>query len=553
MPKVIDNNEPQYIEDFRRHQPDWANNHAPGGDPEPEVDWLPAFKRAVFYHLDTHPDATLRFQRTYQRPILLGRSRSVYKLSDTLHLFGIKLEGLYPSVELHFDQGSDGIHIHYPKTPPGPGTSYELPTPFTDYGGYCTLKNLVVRGTSAEGTRGIIIQRASFLEAVEVFHFGWHGFHVTADVKRATDSIDGAISNANGTTLLNCRAYGCGHSPGTDDKRVSDANPEGHRPFGSGLRLEGGDANICYTRSFNGQSCAQWAIDDVGFLGNHHELPHCVGCYHEIPQWEYDINHHPEADETEKRDFRTYELAVGERINFAYRIENESSRGLLTAPYVENAEPTPIIDVRSPSFVIGGIGGADTEYTKRVKSGEFTNAWKATHPGPFQTAYELRLAEGNGTFLTFATHADSFNHPYRLKYVHFENDDIDQAAASNPWAGFFRLDRGNLNSQTALALTGVHSHEKTTLRELTRQLDPGRLVVLPHYRAISFNHIRKVEYGVWNTLEDIENALPAQERTEGDAYTCLSPAAGGVYEAVVVEDPDNAGTKVWGVVSRVQV
>ncbi len=220
---VIDNNEPAYIEDFRRKQPDWANDNDPNGDPDPDIDWLPAFKRASYYHLTTNPSEELRFQRTYQRLVFVGRTRSQYKLSGTLHLFSLRLEGLYPRVELKFDQNSDGVHIHYPKTRPGAGTSFDLPEPVTDYGGVCTLRNLVIRGTArrdltnedvigaVEGKRGIIIQITSFLDAVEVFNFGWHGFHVTADVHRTTDSIDGAISNANRTTLLDCRANNCGY------------------------------------------------------------------------------------------------------------------------------------------------------------------------------------------------------------------------------------------------------------------------------------------------------------------------------------------------------
>lgn len=552
MPVVIDNNEPRYIEDFRRPQPDWANGEDPNGDPDPEVDWLPAFKRAAYEHLDTRPSEPLRFQRTYQRPILLGRNRGEYRLSGTLHLFGIHLEGLYPGVELRFDQGTDGLHIHYPHTRSGPGTSSGLPAPVTDYGGSCTLRNLLIRGTGAEGTRGIIVQRASLLDTIGVFRFGWHGFHVTADVKRDTGDIDGAISNANGTTLIDCRAHDCGHSPGTDRRLVSAANPDGHRPFGSGLRLQGGDANICYTRSFNGSSCARWAIDDVGFLGNRHVLPHCVNCYHEVPSWEAEIGSHADASQVEKRDYRTYEVAVGDRLQLAYHVENRNARTILASPYVESAQTTPIVDVQPPSFVIGGIGGSDRVETRRIRSGRLTNLWRFVTDGPYGTPDETWISEGNGVFLTLAAKADHPTHPYRLKYLHFENDDPRLAEQSHRWAGFFRLDRGNLNSQMALALTGARSHEKTRRGGLGRQLDPGRLVMLSHYRAANFTHLRKVEYGVASDLPSIESAFPAADREVGDAYTCLRPIAGGVYTAVVIEDPDDPGTRFWAKVSEVE-
>lgn len=550
---VIDNNEPCYIEDFRRKQPDWANNNDPNGDPDPDIDWLPAFKRAAYYHLTTKPSESLRFQRTYQRFIFVGRTRGQYKLSGTLHLFGLRLEGLYPRVELNFNQGTDGIHIHYPKSPPGTGTSFNLPAPITDYGGVCTLRNLLIRGTTAEGTRGVIIQRTSFLDAVDVFDFGWHGFHVTADVNRTIDSIDGVISNANGTTLLSCGAHNCGHFPGTDPRLVSTANPNGYRPFGSGLRLQGGDANICYTRSFSGTNCARWAIDDVGYLGNQHVLPHCADCYHIVPQWEEDISLHPSANAIEKRDFRIYEVTAGNRVQFAYHIENSNARSILMSPYVEGATTTPIVDVHFPSFVIGGIGGKDTKYTKRIKSGELTNSWKFFADGPLETRDETWFSEGEGCFITLLAKADHSSRPYRWKYIHFKDDNERLAEQSDRWAGFFRLDRANLNSQIAFALTGDKSYEKTSLGALSRQLEPGRLVMFSHYRATNFTQFRKVEYGIANDLPAIEAALPAGDREIGDAYICLRPSAGSVHEAVVINDPQNSGTKIWAMVSHVQM
>jgi hypothetical protein len=51
MTIVLANNEPAYIEDFRSQLPDWANGNHSNGDPDPETDWLPAFKRAAYDHL----------------------------------------------------------------------------------------------------------------------------------------------------------------------------------------------------------------------------------------------------------------------------------------------------------------------------------------------------------------------------------------------------------------------------------------------------------------------------------------------------------------------
>jgi hypothetical protein len=136
---VRNNNEPSYIEDFRSEQPDWANGNDRGGDPGPDTDWLPAFKRAAFCHLTMVANDPLAFQHTYQR------------------------------------------------------TGFDLPQPIKDYGGECTLSNLLISSTGdarAEVSRGVIIQRASRLEKIDVSGFGWHGFHVTADVHRTVDNIE---------------------------------------------------------------------------------------------------------------------------------------------------------------------------------------------------------------------------------------------------------------------------------------------------------------------------------------------------------------------------
>ena len=87
---------------------------------------------------------------------------------------------------------------------------------------------------------------------------------------------------------------------------------------------------------------------------------------------------------------------------------------------------------------------------------------------------------------------------------------------------------------------------------LARALEPGRLVILPHYRAFNYTHFRKVEYGAATTLQAIEAALPAVDRQIGDSYTCLQPVVGGIYEASVVADPVHPGAKIWARVSQVE-
>src|SRR5438309_2461107 len=207
--------------------------------------------------------------------------------------------------------------------------------------------------------------------------------------------------------LFNCTASQCGYAPGTDPRSITHANPNGHRPFGSGIRFEGGDANICYTRSFSAVNCAHWAIDDTGFLGNQHVLPNCAGCSHRVVDWEVSISTHPEATPAEIRDFRTYDFPVGSPIQYAYHIENPNARGLLTSPYVEDETPPPIVDVHPPSFVIAGIGGKDTKNTRRIRARELTSIWRFAN-----NADQTWISEGEGVFMTISAPADHPNYPY---------------------------------------------------------------------------------------------------------------------------------------------
>ena len=232
--------------------------------------------------------------------------------------------------------------------------------------------------------------------------FGWHGFHATAGVRRTVDNIDGAISNANGTTLLNCSAYNCGHFPGTDNRnwRVS--------PIQMGIALSAAALGwkeampisiireVSAARSVPGgrsMTSDSWAIGTT-----------CLSArtvYHDVTQWETDISTYstrqgnPIHADPEERDFRTYNVPTGHRVQFAYHIENANARSILMNPYVEGAMVPPIVDVRAPSLVIGGIGGEDTRWTKRISSRGAYEWWKFTGNTFVQKTDETWLSESD--------------------------------------------------------------------------------------------------------------------------------------------------------------
>jgi hypothetical protein len=248
----------------------------------------------------------------------------------------------------------------------------------------------------------------------------------------------------------------------------------------------------------------------------------------------------------------SYGVSVGQKINLAFRMANVTARGIMMSPYVEDVnreEPQAIVDVLPNSFVVGGRGGHDSSGTTRIARGELTNSWGSVGKGT-ATSDETVLAEGDGVFLSFVSKADSGGVlPYRLKYAHFPGDDHTHSADSDILAGFYRLDRGNRDTEIALAFTGEQSYEKTGSHVTTRQLDAGRLVLFSHYRAINYTRYRRVEYGSSNDLGSLEAALPVADRQIGDAFVNLIPSQGSIYEAVVVND-QNLGRTVWAAVSN---
>jgi hypothetical protein len=530
-------NTPVYVEDFHSHEPDWANHFALEGDPPLAVEATPAFKRAMVHALPDEPN----YHKTEEVEIIIGRDQDTYDLTETIHVVGAYLRGLHRGVTLKFTSAAaSGLHVHYPQTNPGPGTSYALDGPWKGYGGTAKIENLILQGSNAEGSRALIMQRTVRIRDVEAFDWGWHCFHLTADVTRTEASIDGAISNANMSELIRVRGVRCGSKPGFDPKRVSAANPLGRRPWGSALRIEGGDANVVYTRMANGSNCAGWAIDDVGFLGNTHVIPHSVLNFHGVQQWEHDIANHPQATTAEKRDFATFGKAVGQTLHLAYRVQNSNARSLVLDPYVEGSQP--IVHVPSPATVVGGPGGADTPETLRLRAGQLDGTWrnikKPTEPGLTATD-EVWLGEGNGTMLTFFPRGDG-GQPYRMRYKRFENDDPTKKTAA---AGFYRWDHANANSRISYYFTGDKSYEQSDPSK--QKLDPGRMILPDHYRGY-WGKARKVIAGTHGS--PALAGLNAANFRPGDRYEPIEATEGFIGWVVQTSSVGN----VWRPYGRIE-
>lgn len=540
-------NEPVYIEDFWRSGPDFYNGMDANGD---GTDWLPAFRRVSLHHLTSKTGANSPLHRTYQRRVYLGRDQQTYSISDTLELFGIWLEGLTDQVELYFPNGSNGVRIHNPDTVTRDGTSHALPAPYTGYGGTVTLKNLIINGVEGEGTRGLLVHRRMNAERVIVTNWGWHGINITADALRfpydADAYDDPGSSNANFCTLTLCEAQNVGFNPGTHVSWVTPTNPTGQRPFGSGLRIQGGDANIILTTQFNGRDCARYAIFDSGFLGNTHIDPHCVTCRHTVTQLELDIYNGALGTEEpgslrdrELLEFDVFGAELDTFASYAYAMTNLNSRGVLLSPYVEGASVTPVIDTRGQNFVIGGIGGAETPTTRRFNPNRMIGPYTWEHVDGQGNTMRVEMNPGSGNLMTI-TPPDG--QPFRLKYNSFPNN-TPEAPGSEDY-GYLRLDVANSNAQKAFLITGQLAQTQDGRDVAAGTLSAGRMVIPLGYYVTQAR--LPVVHGTRAALPDLTIAATAAIYPIGSEYIVTDPLITDDSDRYrCVEDLGEAEDKAW--------
>jgi len=556
--QVLRDNRPRYIEDFVRSGPDVFNGESVTGDPSPDQDWLPAFRRAVFYHLTTRTGATSPLTRIHRKKILIGKTRNNYRLSGRLDIFGVWLEGLFPEVELNFYNGSDGIFVHYPTTGPGTGTSFALDAPFTGRGGNSLISNLRLYSSGTlstpgpTGTRGLIAQSRVGCHRVTVQGFGWHGIHVTASAAgRGEDGIDGNISNANGSSFEFCESINNGYAPGTDSRLETAANPTGLREWGCGMKMEGPDANVVLTTRCRFQGNAGWGMLDNGFLSNLHNLNTYTLNGHTVSQAEADIINEVNGARSEA-ELRTwislYGVTVGNRMNLGYAAKNPNNRGIQLVPYVELSTPVPVVDCDFPYFVCGGQGGKFTASTSR---------WLGRAEGPWSFNRKLddiigvglqdtvAFGESNSDLDTVLQRwATSQGDDWRWVFSHWVGDSPTGTGHPNR-AGFIKLARNNANTQIAALLTTAQSRDNGVIGGAA--LDAGRWVRTHEYISNYGANCRRVFYGTGNPMTGTTNpATTVSGLTVGDRFYRLDIVDGQPCEFIVVSEN---GANAWRVVS----
>ncbi len=571
---VLNDNSPKYVEEFYSENSDVFNSYNGGKDPKPSDDYWPAFARASVSHLSLDPSKRLRKQRTYGFPILLGKTQDVYRLSRPLPAFASFI-GLYAHVQLKFYDDTNGVFVHYPDAGRSVGTLHGgpeiLPTELGDWEGYgayrIVLKNIAIIGTHAEGTRGLVIHRACTVEDCWIQNFGWHGVHITADSKR-----NPGASNANGSFIQGLHVERCGWNPGEEHKAGGDYdqrpwNPNRLRPFGSGLRIEGGDANVIKVIGYSGRFNAYAAIHDSGFLGNHHIMPHCVVGTDGLRQGGFElkadyrticddvanyVKEHRSSSkgdplykkaEHDQREFCYYDANIGDRVKVAYVINNPAAYTKLETPYVEVTEPPSIIHVEKPSMVSMGTGGRLWEGTTRQDAIGFHGSVRV---GPLEgtnnsppPSITYGLAPGVLSQMRTGSQRQSGRKgEYRFKYVNFNNDDPSSPGPHDQHAGWYRLDSRGANKFVTLLMTAFES------QLAGRTHDEGRICI--PQEVLLGRTARRLILGNQPTPQQakLDPTNPDHNLQEADLYLytgkSLAPGQGLLWVVV-----NNGGTLEW--------
>jgi hypothetical protein len=539
-----------YVEDFYSTEADDFNGNNLEGDGN---DWWPAFQRALVFHIDT--EKLLAKQRTTAPILYVGRDHKEYKISKTLHIFGIEMVGIENSIVLNFVSGTDGFVFHYPDSGNVSGTFhpqfYNVELALKPYEGFGSniskLKNLYLKSPESEGNRGIIIHKTCQLENIQVSNFGWHGIHVDASISRMVGA-----GNANGCIFNNISAFYCGEMPGSSSTNVAPWRTSTRRGYGSGLRFNGGDSNVIINNSCDTTFNAFAGIHDTSFLGNTHILPHChsntnnIGgfiidqehkdIFNSASQWISDNPagcslYHSDREEWDRlvglanediRSFRTLDYPVGERMGYAYVMDSLNSRGLLLSPYIESSTANGgLVWGTGQNMSIGGIGGRyinmlffkdrkiNGEISLKPHEGILNPPEGTSAPAP---ALIFGPAEKTGTVVRFdkGSTRPGYNKNYRLKYINYYDDDVSKGGPTD--VGFWRLDHANINGRVAGLLTDEGS--KLPGRTTT---EPGRF--WDKQRHYTGKHGYWMLYGTTHPDQDtFAGNIAGQNLIVGDIY-----------------------------------
>jgi len=555
MPKPSD---VQYIEDFFVGGPDFANGYAAGGDSND--DWIPAFYRATTRHIDRRSsDRTMSYYA--QAPTYIGKEQTTYEMGSTLHLFGAHIVGLRNNVTLKWTDALRGIHIHHGASTELSGTSFfhcdGIWADFKNCGGNAHLSNFIVDMNNYSGSVGIVVQSTSILEDLYVNNCGWHSIYITAGATRsgsiATDEYPGR-SIASNTTLRNINCIYPGTAPGTSSYWETVANPDGWRPAGCGLRVEGPDANntIVDRIIVTGKTVAAggrmgWAIDDNSSLGGLYSHATAISCERAVTQYEHDIiaatdgtptaaeieefahpllkvstdSHSGPADGWNNSNAATRVSAsygVDETMNLAFRSRADGV-SVFVHEYIEPSTPVALCDIQSPSFLVN----------RPNSMGECT--WNILNSDGDDYTAEMTLATSGGS------------------YISMDSDDWTNPLALKPHSEYLRADIGDADANVPFYITaGAPTVDGVTLTN-------GRLIVADYYRNSAFPG-GAVSYALPRHLDtvallpDLATGSVATANPIGSIQEIADPIEGGsvIYACVAAASTVN-GTR-WLPIGR---
>ncbi len=305
---------------------------------------------------------------------LMGSSTGTRASYNTVFSFPANTQGLVLD-----NEDTDNLSSQSPKTFTAAGT---------------TIDGIMFHGsaTSRNNAHGVLVRCFAVLKNVEVRGFGGHGIYILADL--GNPRVRGQASN--------CLLIGCG----------------GWENAGSGLVIEGGDANIIQVVGGDFTGNGDWGICDLSFLGctftGVHSLQNAQpnagfrgGSQHHIVRhrnknWLVRNNNaargsstEPGADEnvwTEYREPLSYTPAAwfnGIRIRPGgpFLTAGDTAWSVWTGCYSEGSQGGSQFGYKT--IVIGGDHGSGVYATNNVGTGQA--AWLDAHNGELTTRTNLRV------------------------------------------------------------------------------------------------------------------------------------------------------------------
>lgn len=270
--------------------------------------------------------------------------------------------------------------------------SSQAPRTFTAAG--TTIYGIMFQGsaTSRSDAHGVLVRCVAVLDNVEVRGFGGHGIYILADFGNPRS----------GGQASNCLLIGCG----------------GWENAGSGLVIEGGDANVIQVVGGDFTGNGDWGICDLSFLGCTFTGVHAMQNAQPNSGFRGSTQHHivrhngknwlirnnnvgggsttePGTDEnvwTEYREALSYTPAswfngIRIRPGGPFLTSGDTAWSVWTGCYSEGNQGGSQFGYKA--IVIGGDHGSGVYATNNVGTGQA--AWLDVHNGEFTTGTNLRV------------------------------------------------------------------------------------------------------------------------------------------------------------------